>query len=133
LLLVVGALWAAWTTRSLIVNPEKRELVRETRLRWPVWTFTKSWQASDLECVYLDEHVTVWPGTPKFWTLWKVEPRESSEGHVWIRLRTGKTVDCGRGAWEEASALASRLGGLLGAPKTLRERFEVGPPPSSGD
>jgi hypothetical protein len=131
LLLIAGALWLAWTSQSLIINPEKRELVRKITLRWPAWSFTKVWQASDLECVHLDEHVTVWPGTPKFWTLWKVEPRETSDGHVWIRFRTGKELDCGKGAWEVASELASRLGGLLGAPKIIRERFEVGPPPST--
>jgi len=132
LILVGGAVWTAWTIRSLIVNPEKRELIRRIALRWPAWTWTRSWPASDIESVYLDEHVTVWPGTPKFLQfLGNVEPRETSEGHVWIQLRKGKAVDCGRGAWEEASELASRLGGLLGAPKTLRERFEVGPPPSN--
>jgi hypothetical protein len=127
----LGALWSLWTTRSLIINPERRELIRKIVFRWPAWSWTRSWSASEIDSVYLDEHVTVWPGTPKFWTLWKVEPKETSEGHVWIRLRSGKSVDCGKGAWEEASALASRVAGLLGASKTIRERFEVGPPPST--
>jgi hypothetical protein len=134
----LGALWLLWTTRSLIVNPERRELVRKIVLRWPAWSWTRSWSASDIDSVYLDEHVTVWPGTPdcvrfigRLPGVHVVEPKETSEGHVWIRLRSGKSVDCGKGAWEEASALASRVAGLLGASKTLRERFEVGPPPSN--
>jgi hypothetical protein len=138
LLSIVGALWMLWTKTSLIVNPVKRELVRRITLRWPVLTWTRSWSASDIDSVYLDEHVTVWPGTPdslKFLGrlpgVRLVDPKETSEGHVWICLRNGKSVDCGKGDWEAASQLASRVAGLLGTPKTLRERFEVGPPPST--
>jgi hypothetical protein len=131
-LMFIGGLCSALTFRSVVVNPEKRELVRKIALRWPTWTFTRSWQASDIDSVYLDEYVTVWPGTPELLQfIGRVEPSETSEGHVWIRLRTGMAVDFGKGAWEEAVVLAGRLAGLLGTPKTLRARYEVGPPPSN--